>query len=464
MTEKLERILPTVQKPARYVGGEYGQTMKDKRSVELRVAFCFPDTYEIGMSNLGMRILYAVMNRMEGVWCERVFAPWGDMEDAMRANGLPLYALESGDPVSEFDLIAFTIGYEMSYTNVLNMLRLSGVPLHAADRTGLEHMVFAGGACVYNPEPLADFIDFFSVGEGEESTPEILELYRRAKREGWSRPEFLRAVAQIEGVYVPSLYRHEWNADGTLASVTPLDGAPAENVVLAVDEYETIRLIDLLGLTQEECAGQMGVARTTVQALYEAARAKLADMLVNGRLLHVEGGPYELCPRAGGCRGKRCAQSAGGSAFCARYQTISEDANMKIAVTYENGLVFQHFGHTQQFKLYTVENGKITSSEVVDTNGSGHGALAVFLKTHGVDTLICGGIGGGARTALAEAGIALYPGARGAADAQAEALLAGTLAYDPDTTCAHHEHHGEGHEGCHGHHGEGHTCGGHCGH
>jgi hypothetical protein len=185
---------------------------------------------------------------------------------------------------------------------------------------------------------------------------------------------------------------------------------------------------------------------------------------VNGRLLHVEGGPYELCPRAGGCRGKRCAQSAGGSAFCARYQTISEDANMKIAVTYENGLVFQHFGHTQQFKLYTVENGKITSSEVVDTNGSGHGALAVFLKTHGVDTLICGGIGGGARTALAEAGIALYPGARGAADAQVEALLAGTLAYDPDTTCAHHEHHGEGHEGCHGHHGEGHTCGGHCGH
>ena len=239
MTEKLERILPTVQKPARYVGGEYGQTMKDKRSVELRVAFCFPDTYEIGMSNLGMRILYAVMNRMEGVWCERVFAPWGDMEDAMRANGLPLYALESGDPVSEFDLIAFTIGYKMSYTNVLNMLRLSGVPLHAADRTGLEHMVFAGGACVYNPEPLADFIDFFSVGEGEESTPEILELYRRAKREGWSRPEFLRAVAQIEGVYVPSLYRHEWNADGTLASVTPLDGAPARVTKRIVQDLDT---------------------------------------------------------------------------------------------------------------------------------------------------------------------------------------------------------------------------------
>ena len=311
MTEKLERILPTVQKPARYVGGEYGQTMKDKRSVELRVAFCFPDTYEIGMSNLGMRILYAVMNRMEGVWCERVFAPWGDMEDAMRANGLPLYALESGDPVSEFDLIAFTIGYEMSYTNVLNMLRLSGVPLHAADRTGLEHMVFAGGACVYNPEPLADFIDFFSVGEGEESTPEILELYRRAKREGWSRSEFLRAVAQIEGVYVPSLYRHEWNADGTLASVTPLDGAPAESVVLTVDEYETIRLIDLLGLTQEECAQRMGVARTTVTGIYMRARRKIALALVEGRPLVIRGGAFEVCPGAErGCGCHRCHRRA----------------------------------------------------------------------------------------------------------------------------------------------------------
>ena len=239
----------------------------------------------------------------------------------------------------------------------------------------------------------------------------------------------------------------------------PLDGAPAENVVLAVDEYETIRLIDLLGLTQEECAGQMGVARTTVQALYEAARAKLADMLVNGRLLHVEGGPYELCPRAGGCRGKRCAQSAGGSAFCARYQTISEDANMKIAVTYENGLVFQHFGHTQQFKLYTVENGKITSSEVVDTNGSGHGALAGFLRERGVQTLICGGIGGGARTALAQAEIQLYPGVSGAADQAVADLLAGRLAYDPDTVCSHH-HEGDGAHQCGGHgEGEGHSCG-----
>ena len=158
MTEVLRRILPNVQKPARYVGGEYGQIVKDKSNVRLRVAFCFPDTYEIGMSNVGMRILYGVMNQMDGVWCERVFAPWGDMEEAMRKAELPLWALESGDPVRDFDLVAFTIGYEMSYTNILNMLDLSGIPLYAKDRKGLKNIVFAGGVCAVNPEPLADFV------------------------------------------------------------------------------------------------------------------------------------------------------------------------------------------------------------------------------------------------------------------------------------------------------------------
>ena len=226
MRKELERILPTVQKPARYVGGEYHQIIKDKKDIDLRVAFCFPDTYEIGMSNLGMRILYAVMNRMEGVWCERVFAPWGDMEDAMRRDHIPLYALESGDALKCFDMIAFTVGYEMSYTNILNMLRMAEIPIHASERTGLEQMVFAGGACMYNPEPLADFIDFFCIGEGEEMTPEILTLYRRAKRECWSKEAFLRAVSKIEGVYVPSLYTHTYHPDGTLAAITPRDGAP----------------------------------------------------------------------------------------------------------------------------------------------------------------------------------------------------------------------------------------------
>lgn len=226
MTELLQRILPTVQKPARYTGGEFNEIQKDPAQVRVQVAFCFPDTYEIGMSNVGMRILYGVMNEMEGVWCQRVFAPWGDMEQAMEDHGLPLWALESQTPVKDFDLIAFTIGYEMSYTNILNMLRLSGVPLHAKDRQGLKNMVFAGGVCAYNPEPLAEFIDFFSLGEGEEITPEILHLYDRAKAEGWSKDAFLREAAKIPGIYVPYFYRHEYNPDGTLAKIVPLEGAP----------------------------------------------------------------------------------------------------------------------------------------------------------------------------------------------------------------------------------------------
>jgi len=226
MTKKLQRILPTVQKPARYTGGEYNEIKKNLDDVRVRVAFCFPDTYEIGMSNVGMRILYGVMNEMDGVWCERVFAPWGDMEDAMRANRLPLWALESQDPVKDFDMIAITIGYEMCYTNILNMLDLAGVPLYAKDRQGLKNIVFAGGVCTFNPEPLADFVDFFSLGEGEESTVEIVSLYDRAKAENWSKEQFLKEVAKIPGVYVPSFYEHSYNTDGTLKAITPLDDAP----------------------------------------------------------------------------------------------------------------------------------------------------------------------------------------------------------------------------------------------
>jgi len=226
MTQLKQRILPTVQKPARYTGSEWGQIKKDLKDVRVRVAFCFPDTYEIGMSNVGMRILYGVMNRMEGVWCERVFHPWGDMEDAMRANHLPLWALESQDPMGDFDMIAFSIGYEMAYSNILNMLDLAGLPLRSADRKGLKNIVFAGGVCAYNPEPLAEFIDFFSLGEGEDSTVEIVSLYDRAKAEGWSKEQFLLEISKIPGMYVPSFYRHEYNEDGTLAAIVPLNGAP----------------------------------------------------------------------------------------------------------------------------------------------------------------------------------------------------------------------------------------------
>lgn len=227
MNQKLERILPRVQKPARYVGGEYNQVIKDKNTVDLRFAFCFPDTYEIGMSNLGMRILYGIMNAMDGVWCERVFAPWPDMEEEMRRAQMPLYALESGDAVKEFDIIGFSLGYEMAFSNVLNMLDLAGVPLHANERTELSPLVMAGGTACFNAEPLVDFIDLFSLGEGEDVTVELLELYRRAKAEKWSKQRFLRAAAEIEGIYVPSLYEISYHADGTIAAIAPKDGVRA---------------------------------------------------------------------------------------------------------------------------------------------------------------------------------------------------------------------------------------------
>ena len=227
MDKKLERILPRVQKPARYVGGEYNAVIKDKAQVDTRIAFCFPDTYEIGMSNLGMRILYGVMNNMDGVWCERVFAPWGDMEEEMRKAGMSLFALESGEPITNFDIVAFSVGYEMAFTAILNMLDLAGIPLRSAQRDGLTPLVIAGGTAMYNAEPIADFIDLVSLGEGEDITVELVELHRRARREGWSKAEFLRAASQLDGIYVPSLYDISYHDDGTVSTITPRDGAPA---------------------------------------------------------------------------------------------------------------------------------------------------------------------------------------------------------------------------------------------
>jgi radical SAM family uncharacterized protein len=224
--KRLERILPRVQKPARYVGGEFNAIMKDKSKVDTRVAFCFPDTYEIGMSNLGMRILYGVMNNIEGVWCERCFAPWGDMEQEMRNANIPLYALESFDPIKDFDIIAFSIGYEMAFPAMVDMLDLAGVPLHASERTALTPLVVAGGTAMYNCEPIADFIDLALIGEGEEMDAELIELHRQARREGWSKHEFLVCAAQIPGVYVPSLYDVVYNDDGTVKSITANEGAP----------------------------------------------------------------------------------------------------------------------------------------------------------------------------------------------------------------------------------------------
>ena len=226
MDKRLERILPRVQKPARYTGGEYNQIIKDKADIDIRVAFCFPDTYEIGMSNLGMSILYSTMNELPYVWCERVFAPWGDMYHEMKNADVPLYALESGDPIRDFDLIGFTMQYELSYTNVLNMLDLAGLPVRSADRKELTPIVVAGGTCVCNAEPMADFFDITLPGDGEEVTMELIDLLKECKKNGSSKREFLEAAAKIKGVYVPSLYEVEYNEDNTVKSITATCGAP----------------------------------------------------------------------------------------------------------------------------------------------------------------------------------------------------------------------------------------------
>lgn len=216
-------ILTSVQKPGRYAGGEYGQVIKDRAAVSARFAFCFPDTYEIGMSNLGVRILYHCLNLHERIWCERVYDPWVDMQEKMKEYDLPLTAVESGDPLSVFDFIGFTLQYEMSYTNVLNMLELGCVPIWARERGEHDPLVIGGGPCSYNPEPVADFFDLFNIGEGEEMLPEIVELYIAMRDEGsYTRAAFLhRAAATIPGVYVPSLYDVTYNEDGTVRAYTP---------------------------------------------------------------------------------------------------------------------------------------------------------------------------------------------------------------------------------------------------
>ncbi|MEG0614494.1 MAG: TIGR03960 family B12-binding radical SAM protein [Oscillospiraceae bacterium] len=226
LKDKIEPLLLKVQKPARYIGGEYGVIVKDKNKVDVRFAFCFPDAYDVGMSHLGMKILYSLTNSRENFWCERVFAPWLDYEKLMRENDIPLYGLESLEPIKDFDFIGFTLQYELSYTNVLNMLDLAGIPVKSKDRTSLAPIVVAGGPCTCNPEPLADFIDIFILGEGEEVNLELMDLYEKMKKENATKTEFLKKAAKIEGIYVPEFYDIEYNNDYTIKAITPTNGAP----------------------------------------------------------------------------------------------------------------------------------------------------------------------------------------------------------------------------------------------
>ena len=224
---KIEKILSRVQKPGRYTGGELGSVLKNPEEVAVRFAFCFPDTYEIGMSHLGMKILYSLMNEREDAYCERFFAPWTDMEDEMRKNSVDLFSLETKTPLSNFDVIGFTLQYELSFSTILNMLDLGGVPLLSKDRHSLKNIVVGGGPCASNPEPIADFFDVFQLGDGEELMNEFLDLYAEYKERNASKEEFLLAAAKLPGIYVPSLYDVTYNEDGTIKAVTPRDGAPA---------------------------------------------------------------------------------------------------------------------------------------------------------------------------------------------------------------------------------------------
>ena len=242
MNEKIEAILRKVTKPGRYIGGEYGEILKDKTEIDCRWAFCFPDTYEIGMSNLGMRILYGVLNNEPNVWCERCYAPWTDMAEQMQKNGIPLWALESGDPLLDFDIVAFTLQYEQAFSNALYMMDLAGIPLLASQRGEEYPILIAGGPATYNPEPVADFFDIFSIGEGEEALPEFARLFIEYKKKGnFNKAEFLHEAAKIPGFYVPSLYEYAFNEDGTVASITPkYDDIPKKVVKRIVKDLDKV--------------------------------------------------------------------------------------------------------------------------------------------------------------------------------------------------------------------------------
>ncbi len=236
LKQKIENILPLVEKPARYTGGELNSVIKDKNNVDIRVAFCFPDVYEVGMSHLGMKILYSLLNCRDDTWCERVFAPWVDMEEKMRENFIPLYGLESMDPISDFDFVAFTLQYEMSYSNILNMLSLANIPLLQKDRKEGDPFVMMGGPCAYSAECLAPFADFFQLGEGEAIMDKCMDAYKEWKKSGLHRDEFLRMVSEIPGIYVPSFYDVSYKDDGKVEAITPLYDFVPEKVKKAVVE------------------------------------------------------------------------------------------------------------------------------------------------------------------------------------------------------------------------------------
>ena len=390
MDKRLERILPRVQKPARYTGGEYNQILKDKSQVELRLAFCFPDTYEIGMSNLGLSILYHTMNSLDFVWCERVFAPWGDMYEEMKKAGIPLYALESGDPLSAFDSLAFSIGYEMAYTTVLDMLDMAGLPLRSEERTELLPIVWAGGTAGVNAEPMAPFLDLFVIGEGEEVNNELLTLLRDAKRGGWSKQEFLVRAAQIEGIYVPSLYEVRYHEDGSIASVTPKDGAPArvtKRIIADLDAvpYPTRPIVPSTEIVHDRVSLELfrgcvrGCRFCQAGHVYRPIRAKKPETLVRQGIEALKNTGYQditllslstsdYRPLPGLCDGllEYCEpRSIGLSLPSLRADNFSMELMEKLQKVRKSGLTFAVEGGSQ--RLRDAINKNVTEEDLLHT-------------------------------------------------------------------------------------------------
>ena len=286
-----DEILLRVEKPARYIGNEVNAVVKDKENASVRVAMCFPDVYEIGMSHLGIQILYDMFNQFEDVWCERVYSPWVDLDKIMREENIPLFALESQEPVKDMDFLAITLQYEMCYTNILQILDLSHIPLHAKDRSWEHPIVIGGGPCAYNPEPIAEFFDIFYIGEGETRYRELLDLYKECKKNGASRTEFLEKAAKLPGMYVPMFYQVKYKEDGTVLSMEPMQEGIPRTILKEVEMdvsntfYPEKPVVPFIKVTQDRVVLEIqrgcirGCRFCQAGQIYRPVRERSLDML-----------------------------------------------------------------------------------------------------------------------------------------------------------------------------------------